>query len=111
MAGIHRTAGAQVGRRQATDRADRIAGMQPPPWTEHAHCRGMDPSIFFPSDGIGVQEAVAVCAGCPVRDACLDYALENRIQHGVFGGHSERSRDRLLRERRRAARTSVDSER
>jgi WhiB family redox-sensing transcriptional regulator len=62
----------------------------------------MDPAVFFPSDGTGVQEAVAICAGCPVKSPCLEYALANRIQHGVFGGESERSRDRILRQRRRA---------
>jgi WhiB family redox-sensing transcriptional regulator len=63
----------------------------------------MDPQVFFPSDGTGVQVAAAICARCPVQRACLEYALTNRIQHGVFGGLSERARDRLLRERRRAA--------
>jgi WhiB family redox-sensing transcriptional regulator len=77
--------------------------MQAPEWTEEASCRGMDPAVFFPSDGTGVQEAAAICAGCPVKAPCLEYALVNRIQHGVFGGLSERARDRVLRERRRAA--------
>jgi WhiB family redox-sensing transcriptional regulator len=84
--------------------------MQPPEWTAIANCRGMDPAVFFPSDGVGVQEAVAICADCPARVACLEYALENRIQHGIFGGQSERARDRILRERRRARRP-VDAER
>ncbi len=78
--------------------------MQAPEWTAEAMCKGMDPADFFPTDGLGVQRAVAICATCPVRAACLDYALANRIQHGVFGGHSERSRERLLRERRRVRR-------
>jgi WhiB family transcriptional regulator, redox-sensing transcriptional regulator len=61
----------------------------------------MDPQVFFPSDGIGVQAATAICRDCPVREPCLEYALVNRIQHGVFGGESERSRERTLRQRRR----------
>jgi WhiB family transcriptional regulator, redox-sensing transcriptional regulator len=77
--------------------------MQPPEWTAEGSCRGMDPQVFFPSDGTGVQEAVAICRTCPVKAPCLEYALVNRIQHGVFGGVSERGRERLLRERRRAA--------
>ncbi len=60
----------------------------------------MDPEVFFPTDGLGVQRAAAVCGRCPVREACLDYALDNHIQHGVFGGESERSRERLRRQRR-----------
>ncbi len=75
--------------------------MQPPEWTEDALCKGMDPQVFFPGDGLGVQQAAAICRACPVASPCLEYALVNRIQHGVFGGLSERARDRLLRERRR----------
>lgn len=81
--------------------------MQPPEWTAEGRCRGMDPQVFFPSDGLGVQAATAICQDCPVREPCLEYALVNRIQHGVFGGESERSRERILRQRRRQAATPV----
>ena len=81
--------------------------MQPPEWISEGRCRGMDPKVFFPTDGTGVQEAAAICRTCPVQEPCLEYALVNRIQHGVFGGVSERGRDRLLRERRRASAASV----
>lgn len=77
--------------------------MQPPEWTAEGRCRGMDPQVFFPSDGLGVQAATAICRDCPVREPCLEYALVNRIQHGVFGGESERSRERILRQRRKRA--------
>jgi len=33
---------------------------------------------------------------------CLEYALENRIDHGVWGGCSERERRRILKRRRLA---------
>ncbi|HEY1826569.1 MAG TPA: WhiB family transcriptional regulator [Acidimicrobiales bacterium] len=45
-----------------------------------------------------------MCAECPVASPCLEYALENHIDHGVWGGASERERRRILR-RRRAERT------
>lgn len=69
-------------------------------WMERGKCRDMDPAVFFPNDGMGVQVAQRICAECPVREECLEYALENRVDHGVWGGASERERRRILRQRR-----------
>ena len=57
---------------------------------------------IFPSDGVGVEVANRICEGCPVQERCLEYALRNRIDHGVWGGCSERQRRRILRARRLA---------
>jgi len=65
-----------------------------------ARCRGVKPTEFFPSDGTGVETAQRVCQVCEVRIECLEYALKNRIEHGVWGGASERERRRILRRRR-----------
>lgn len=73
-------------------------------WMLVAKCRGAAPGEFFPSDGSGVERAMRVCQGCPVRDDCLEFALEHRIEHGVWGGASERERRRILK--RRAATVS-----
>src|SRR5262245_14044221 len=72
-------------------------------WMLHARCRGAKPPEFFPSDGTGVELAQRVCAGCSVRVECLEYALLHRIEHGVWGGASERERRRILRRRREMA--------
>ena len=56
--------------------------------------------VFFPSDGVGVEVARRICATCPVKEPCLEYALEQRIDHGVWGGCSERERRRILKRRR-----------
>jgi WhiB family redox-sensing transcriptional regulator len=69
-------------------------------WMRDAKCRGIDPAEFFPSDGLGVDRARRVCDDCPVKAECLEYALEYRIEHGVWGGASERERRRILRRRR-----------
>lgn len=69
-------------------------------WMLRAACREHPPSLFFPSDGVGVEAAARVCVGCPVRLECLEYALLNRLRHGVWGGCSERERGRILRKRR-----------
>ena len=69
-------------------------------WMSGRNCRNHPPTVFFPSDGVGVDRARKICAGCPVAEPCLEYALENRIDHGVWGGTSERERRRILKRRR-----------
>ena len=69
-------------------------------WMARGRCRDIPPSVFFPSDGVGVDVARRICSECPVREPCLEYALRNRIDHGVWGGASERERRRLLKARR-----------
>lgn len=69
-------------------------------WMLRALCRGYDATVFFPSDGVGVEAAQRICAECPVRIECLEYALTFRVDHGVWGGCSERERRRILRRRR-----------
>ena len=56
----------------------------------------------IPHDGIGVEIAKQICIGCTVTAPCLEYALTNRVEHGVWGGCSERQRRRILKERRAA---------
>jgi WhiB family redox-sensing transcriptional regulator len=70
-------------------------------------CRRYPATAFFPSDGAGVEAARAICDGCAVAARCLDYALEQRIEHGVWGGASERQRRRILRGRRREAKEAA----
>ena len=72
-------------------------------WMQRGNCADEPPSRFFPSDGVGVEVARRICANCPVKEPCLEYALEHRIEHGVWGGCSERERRRILRRRRLAA--------
>jgi WhiB family redox-sensing transcriptional regulator len=71
-------------------------------WMGKGNCNQSSPAIFFPNDGIGVAAAQRICASCPVRVACLEYALTNHFVHGVWGGASERQRLRMQRDRRTA---------
>jgi len=73
-------------------------------WRARGACQGLDAEIFYPEDDEDLAEdAKAVCAGCAVRLACLDHALDNREHQGVWGGATARERRRLLRQRRRTA--------
>jgi WhiB family transcriptional regulator, redox-sensing transcriptional regulator len=69
-------------------------------WMAEGNCADKPPGVFFPSDGVGVEIARRICSSCPVKQVCLEYALRNRIDHGVWGGTSERERRRILRSRR-----------
>ena len=68
----------------------------------------MDADLFHPARGEYTNAPKSACAVCPVRSACLDYALTTGQKFGIWGGTSERERRLLRREmglkpRRRAA--------
>lgn len=86
-------------------------------WVDDANCRGLHPDTFFPVGRIGrrgngpakdteaAETAVAqqYCWGdgdprrvCPVREQCLQYALDSRHLHGVWGGTTENERRAML---------------
>ena len=67
-------------------------------WRDRAACRGADLSVFFPGRGQSAGAARRICAGCPVRQPCLEFALSHGIVHGIWGGLAERDR-RALRTR------------
>ena len=69
-------------------------------WMAEGNCRLHPPATFFPSDGVGVDRARKICRDCPVAATCLEYALDARIDHGVWGACSERERRRILKRRR-----------
>lgn len=78
-------------------------------WRDEAACRGasVEASWWFP-EGYGAQQrsparALAVCATCPVRRECLEYALSVPERHGVWGGMTESERRREQRRRDRIA--------
>ncbi len=72
-------------------------------WQQAARCRGIDPDVFHPQSDEEADEAKAICASCPVREPCLEYALVVREKLGVWGGLTERERRRVLRHRRKSA--------
>lgn len=77
-----------------------------PDWMDQANCRGMDPDVWFPARGESLARQRAICAACTVRDQCLEYALAHGMNHGVWGGQSERERRRIRRDRNRQERAS-----
>lgn len=68
-----------------------------PPWHRRAACRGMGHAVFVTNHAEEDAAALRVCAGCPVRQECLEHALDGRGLVGVWGGMTEVERKRLLR--------------
>ncbi len=73
-------------------------------WQEKGLCRSADPMLFFhPQNERGSsrarrdQSAKRVCASCPVRLECADYAIRAREPYGVWGGLSEDEREAIYR--------------
>ncbi|MFB7224259.1 WhiB family transcriptional regulator [Streptomyces sp. NPDC002596] len=80
-------------------------------WRMQAACRDEDPDLFFPIGSTGpalvqTEEAKEVCRGCPVREQCLEWAMENGQDSGVWGGLGEAERRALKRRTRRRAQKS-----
>ncbi len=101
---------------RATWREPVASHVRPGEWRHRAACRSVDPEVFFPASVAGpafrtrVEVAKAVCSGCPVREACLSWAL-SALPDGIAGGMTEgerrTERGRRARARRRAAATDA----
>lgn len=72
-------------------------------WQDHALCAETDPEAFFPLKGQSTRSAKRICALCPVDGECLDFALDNEIDFGIWGGLSVQERRAVLRTRGAAA--------
>jgi WhiB family transcriptional regulator, redox-sensing transcriptional regulator len=67
-----------------------------PNWRKYRACRDQDTQFFFPRNGQGRKKALAICATCPVRINCLNFAIQNLIYDGIWGGTTESKRKPLI---------------
>lgn len=73
-------------------------------WQAKASCRGPQAVVFYPPSHFERKDekvarenrAKAICSSCPVRRPCLDFAIETKEAHGIWGGRSESERRTLL---------------
>jgi WhiB family redox-sensing transcriptional regulator len=64
-----------------------------PEWQNRAACLDADPDMFFECRGRdAAKPAKAICADCPVQRDCLDYALDEHIVFGIWGGLTREER-------------------
>jgi len=80
-------------------------------WTERANCKSTDTANFYPekADPLLMKKLSAAreaCAECPVRQECLDYAIEYEPL-GFWGGMTEKDRKLLRRKNGRPVRARV----
>lgn len=66
-------------------------------WRKFRACKGLPTAIFFPMTKGIAQKTIVVCEGCPVKWDCLNYAVANGIEYGIWGGTTERQRLPLIR--------------
>jgi WhiB family redox-sensing transcriptional regulator len=66
-------------------------------WKLEAACTGMDYDTFFPAVGYNQHDihARTICETCPVKRECLMFAVNNRIQYGIWGGLTPIQRKRI----------------
>lgn len=87
----------------AAGRTALLRDLGPDEWKRDADCRDLDPAIFFP---VGLADehtpyAKEVCAGCPVMQECLAYALQVSDTDGIWAGTDRKEREKIRRARRR----------
>ena len=80
-------------------------------WRAASACLNADPDMFFPvaagtAASKQVSLALRICAGCAVRQHCLDFAMRSGEKDGIWGGTTpeERIRARRASHRRLAVR-------
>lgn len=75
-------------------------------WVQHGSCHNASPAVaalFFSEHNGDIIAAKKICDDCPVREACLEWAIANHEDHGVWGGASERQRREIRRRQKRAS--------
>jgi WhiB family redox-sensing transcriptional regulator len=77
-------------------------------WRSASACLSADPDLFFPISTAGpakqqITRAKTICAGCQVRQECLEFAVSHDLAHGIWGGTTPEDRQRDRRRKRRAA--------
>ncbi len=78
-------------------------------WRAAGACVSANPELFFPiATGAAALKEVAraqqVCAGCRVRQECLDFAMRSGEMHGIWGGTTPEERLHARRQRNRGRR-------
>lgn len=66
-------------------------------WRARGSCSKVDPNLWFAVGALEHKVAKRICRACPVRGECLSYAMDAPVDHGIWGGLTERERRRWRR--------------
>jgi WhiB family transcriptional regulator, redox-sensing transcriptional regulator len=76
-------------------------------WQAARACKDAHPDLFFGPEHEGVRareirqaQAKALCATCPVRAECLEFALERSEVYGIWGGLNGKERRDVIKARK-----------
>lgn len=61
-------------------------------WQLRANCSPDDFDLFFSNSRTKRKQALALCNTCEVSKECLSYAIENAVEHGIYGGKTPEQR-------------------
>lgn len=59
-------------------------------------CKDVDTNLFFSELKSKVEKAKAICNSCSVKSECLEFALKDKIEFGIFGGVTADERKALV---------------
>ena len=86
---------------EATGKASKFPTLTPAPWAEHGACTSHpEPDLWHPTEGANhkqISKAKQVCGGCPVKMQCGQWAIQNHIPDGIYGGLTPHERGQISR--------------
>ena len=65
--------------------------------SEEALCAQSDPELWFEERTSLARDAISICSRCPVMEECRQFAIDNEIDHGIWGGMTAKQRRREIR--------------
>lgn len=77
----------------------------PQPDLRSGTCATVGGDMWFPdvnpstNDRENTAQAKRFCQACPVRQACLQYAIDNNLREGIWGGLDRLERNAVKRQR------------
>lgn len=66
-------------------------------WRKQAECKGVTTAEFFSDSRVVINRVKSMCKVCPVKKECLEFALNNEIMFGIYGGMTPKERNQAFK--------------